>query len=138
MKKSIDERFISKVREPFDAHNDCWEWTGFKSDDGYGQISLNGKSAKAHRVSYELFVGPIPKGHQIDHMCRNHACVRPDHLQVLPRSENCGQWNRGKSHCKRGHEFNTVNTHEYDGGRYCRICDRERQIKSYWRRKEGC
>ena len=58
----------------------CIEFTGSKVN-GYGQVRRNNRMVKAHRLAYELFVGPIPDGLQLDHLCRNRACVRPDHLE---------------------------------------------------------
>lgn len=61
----------------------CWEWTGYVNVRGYGALKYRGKVLAAHRVSYELFVGPIPGGLQLDHLCRNRSCVRPGHLEAV-------------------------------------------------------
>lgn len=61
----------------------CWEWTGQK-DSGYGRYS----GRPAHRVTYEVLVGPIPDGLTLDHLCRNKGCVNPDHLEPVTSSEN--------------------------------------------------
>ena|SRR5579859_339545 len=73
---SLLKRFLPLVS----VGDGCWEWIGFKRSNGYGAFWLDGRSQTAHRVSYELFVGAIPEGLTIDHLCRNHPCVRPDHL----------------------------------------------------------
>lgn len=66
----------------------CWEWHGSKSKKGYGQATFAGKNRQAHRVAYELLVGPIPEGLTLDHICRAHHCVNPDHLEPVTSAEN--------------------------------------------------
>jgi hypothetical protein len=66
----------------------CWLWRGTVMKIGYGAIRFGGRNRTAHRVSYELNVGPIPEGKQIDHACRNRLCVNPDHLRPLTDGEN--------------------------------------------------
>ena len=119
----IEERFVQKIREPFDVHNECWEWIGSKTGSGYGQIWRDGKHVAAHRVAYEMFVGPIPDGHAVDHLCRNRLCVRPDHLQALDHHTNWSQWNMEKTHCINGHPYSGDNLRiKSSGERRCRIC----------------
>ncbi len=65
----------------------CWHWTGAKTDKGYGRFYLNGNK-HAHRISYELLIGPIPNGLVIDHLCRNPSCVNPAHLEPVTHVEN--------------------------------------------------
>ena len=120
---------------------DCWNWqaaTNNKPESrAYGQFWLNGKLVLAHRFSYETEVGQIPEGLQLDHLCRNPRCVRPDHLEPVTRSENVRRGNVCKpaTHCKRGHEFTKANTYiRHQGGtRECYAC--RTQNNKNWRTK---
>jgi len=67
----------------------CWEWPGSKDGKGYGSFRLHRKVIMAHRCAYELWVGPIPQGLVIDHLCRNTSCVNPAHLEPVTIYENC-------------------------------------------------
>lgn len=78
------ETFWSKV----DKAGTCWLWGAAKHEDGYGRAWWGGRLRPAHRVAYELTVGLIPEGHDLDHLCRVHECVRPDHLEPVTRKEN--------------------------------------------------
>ena len=68
--------------------NGCWLWPSSPQTNGYGVINVDRKVQKAHRVAYRLFVGPIPDGLDLDHLCRRRNCVNPLHLEVVTRSEN--------------------------------------------------
>lgn len=80
-------RFLAKVDqiEP-DA---CWRWTGCKTRKNYGRFHYAGKTRWSHRLSYAMFVGPIPEGMTVDHKCFNAWCCNPDHLQLLTYHDNC-------------------------------------------------
>ena len=70
-----------------ERRGDCWEWVGSKNR-GYGQLCANGRLRGAHRVSWEIFEGPIPEGMEVDHACHNPSCVAPYHLRLATRKEN--------------------------------------------------
>ncbi len=117
------------------SEDDCWRWRGASDPKGYGRVGrmINGKAVTklAHRVVYEAWVGAIPEGLQLDHLCRNHACVNPDHLEPVTQRENLLRGdtitarNAAKTHCLRGHEFTSDNTYVRPGGkRNCRTCMR--------------
>lgn len=79
------ERFEAKTaKQPAG----CWIWQGRPAVTGYGVMSVNDVVQLAHRLSYELYVGPIPAGLTIDHLCRVRLCVNPSHLEVVTRAEN--------------------------------------------------
>ena len=106
--KDIEERFSTKYA--IDPATGCWVWTAYRYN-GYGRFGLrHGKIVRAHRVSYEWHIGPIPVWMVIDHVCRNRACVNPAHLRVVTRRENNlvnsdgpPAINAMKTHCPRGH-----------------------------------
>ncbi len=100
----------------------CWLWSG-KIDKGYGRYNGRG----AHRVAYELTVGPIPSGLEIDHVCRTPLCVRPDHLEPVTRLENMRRRYATYTACINGHQYDEANTYIMPRGyRDCRACIRER------------
>ena len=123
-------RFFAKVQKT----ETCWIWTSTKSH-GYGALTIEKKPVYAHRFSYQHFKGPIPKGREIDHLCRNRLCVNPDHLEAVTKKENIlrgiglSAKNAIKTHCKRGHEFTPENTYinQKLGTRCCRHCQRDYQ-----------
>lgn len=107
----------------------CWQWKGPKYATGYGQMHVAEIKAprRVHRLSYELFVGPIPEGYEIHHLCGQRDCIRPTHLQAVHPTEHPGTastLNRQKTHCPRGHEYDYIRPS--DGARMCRRCRRER------------
>lgn len=83
-KPTLSERFWSKVR----VTHECWLWIAGLDHYGYGQFHLDRKVVKAHRLAYELVIGPIPVGLDIDHVCRVRRCVNPWHMELVTRGEN--------------------------------------------------
>lgn len=135
------ERF-EKMYEP-DPVTGCWMWLGTNWK-GYGQTCRNGKKEKAYRASYELYVGAIPPGLTIDHLCRTPLCVNPSHLEPVTRTENAlrqGEHTRKTvTHCSRGHEYTEENTHLHGPNRSfraCKECRRANQRASYHARKSA-
>lgn len=122
-----EQRFRMKIVR--DSDTGCWEWRGARRL-GYGLFRAAGVQVQAHRWSYERFVGPIPNGFHVDHLCRNKRCVNPDHLEAVTPRENTVRGvgptalNAAKTHCSRGHEFTRENTYIHRGGRHCRACRR--------------
>ena len=85
----------------------CWLFTGPKIYSGYGDMKLmfRGKFVRPiHRISYLIFVGEIPEGMEIDHICRNRACYNPEHLRSVTHSHNC-KLKPKKTHCPKGHDY---------------------------------
>jgi HNH endonuclease len=130
---SLADRVWPKVRKT----DGCWFWFGAHHVLGYGQIQRGRRgqgSAQAHRVVYELVIGAIPAGLELDHLCRQPSCVRPDHLEPVTPAENkrralsVSNLNAVKATCNQGHPFDDANTYvRKEGHRMCRTCHRERE-----------
>lgn len=137
-------RLLAKAKA--DPVTECWVWTGSKTPGGYGSIGMGSLVdgtrglQPAHRVAYEVFVGPIPTGYQIDHLCRNRACIYPNHLQPVTQAENIRRGEGGafwaaKTHCPHGHAYSPENTYVRHGSRFCRECQRIAARRAYWAKK---
>jgi hypothetical protein len=123
---------VKTIRDYLSEHTDisdatgCWLWGGHIDKRGYGR--LRGKGA--HRLTYQEFVGPIPDGLDLDHLCRVTACVNPQHLEPVTPIENIRRRSAAYKACKHGHEFTPENTYRHSGRRHCRTCQRERQRRA--------
>jgi len=121
----------------------CWEWLGGRTKNGYGLTNVGSRSGGAkrktvyvHRASFELNVGPIPNGLELDHLCRNRLCFNPNHLELVTRAENTrrgigpmmlARINGGKKVCKNGHLFmgsNIIRRGPSGRWRKCRLCEK--------------
>ena len=139
-RQPLEVRFWAKVAKPLTGDG-CWLWMGHRNQGGYGQVSVNRHMRQAHRVAYELSVGPIPEGLTLDHLCRVRHCVNPSHLEPVTELENIrrgtvGENMRSKTHCPQGHPYDEANTrHTKNGNRLCRACYREHQRRYLERAK---
>lgn len=128
------ERILLKASP--EPNTGCWLWTEGDNGRGYGRVHYKGRGHQAHRVFYELLLGPIPAGHELDHTCRVTFCVNPAHLDPVPHRINVRRGRTGtvnsnrqrsKTHCPRGHEYAGDNLIvRASGARGCRECNRER------------
>jgi hypothetical protein len=96
--------------------NGCWLWTRAKQSRGYGAVTYHGRLWLAHRLAYQLWVQPVPPGHDVFQTCGNRLCVNPTHLATEPHAVHAVvhdtpvQRNKRKTHCLRGHPFTPENT----------------------------
>ena len=131
------ERFFSKIS--VNKNNNCWEWIDSLAIFGYGSF-YNGKNLRAHRVSYAIFNGQLIDNLVIDHICRNRACVNPEHLRQVDYKTNATENSNSvaalnviKTQCNRGHVYTDDNTFLNQKGRTCKECFLIRQRERAFR-----
>ena len=137
-RRSELDRFIEKTKA---VESGCIEWTGGLNGVGYGQFYRGGRTSLdqtgktyAHRWAYEHYVGPIPEGMHLDHLCRNRKCVNVEHLEPVTPRENIlrgiapAAQHAKKTRCPEGHSYSGDNLyiHPTKGYRCCRACGRDR------------
>jgi hypothetical protein len=143
-------RIMRRVRIP--TADGCWEWQGPKERDGYVRVGVGSRTdrtarrAYAHRITYEHYVGPIPDGLQLDHLCRNRSCCNPAHLEPVTPLENTRRGTlaavnssrqRAITHCQRGHPFSGENLYlTPKGRRICRACSNA-SARRRWRERKA-
>lgn len=109
---ALPRNWHSKIRV---TDTGCWHWTAAVNSQGYGCVGVLGKIHSTHRISYELLVGPIPAGLQIDHLCRNKRCCNPEHLEPVTAKENNRRARLARlPDCPKGHGFKVG---------HCQPCD---------------
>lgn len=117
----------------------CWLWTASRSENGYGRVRVCGAEWKAHRYVFTALRGPVTRGLDLDHLCRVRACVNPDHLEPVTRSENLRRGhfpNSAKTHCPKGHPYAGTNLRiNSRGRRECVQCLRDSGRRRYHEKK---
>jgi hypothetical protein len=100
------ESFWKRVEKGADPYWDCSEWIPTRNKGRHGSCRWEGRQQGAHRVSWQIHVGPIPDGHEVHHLCLNPCCVNPVHLQVLsPADHRRCHPPLIRPECKRGHRY---------------------------------
>lgn len=132
--EKLPEKLRRRIAPP-DA-NGCMEWLAGKTQDGYGVAHHEGRSTTAHRIIYGLVVAPVAKGLDLDHGCRNPACVNVAHLEPVSRRENIRRGLHGvlRKGCPRGHDRDRFEYVDSRGSRVCRECARLSMRRSRARR----
>jgi hypothetical protein len=134
--EEYQERFWSRVNKNsgllYDGR-ECWVWTAGKNSKGYGYFWYRNHTIQGHQIAWALAGNEQPEGLELDHLCRRHDCVRPDHLELVTRhvnqlrGETLAGVNARKTHCPKGHPYSPENTFVNSvGGRVCITCQKSR------------
>ncbi len=119
---------LARFEAKLDRRDDgCWIWKASCYRNGYGQFYYEGRLQPAHRVSWQLYRGPIPESLTIDHLCRTKLCMNPEHLEPVTMRVNSQRGKGSTTVCAQGHVYDKENTGwKLDGKRgwrrYCRMC----------------
>lgn len=129
---------LVRIGDPFG----CWIWLGSRHSAGYGVFRVNGRYERAHRIAYEIVIGPIPAGKVSDHLCRTRECVNPFHLEPVENKTNVLRgigptaMRARATHCPKGHELIGANLYMTPSGyRNCRMCRADSDKR--WKRKQA-
>jgi hypothetical protein len=146
----LPDRFWDKVHP--EPNSGCWLWLASCDGNGYGHVRVSGKLMLSHRVTYMAYVGVIPDGFELDHrVCSQRLCCNPAHLAAVTHKANCLRStafvavNAVKTHCPKGHAYDSENTRWYQSRRYCRAChiinsdtdENRTRSREYQRRKRA-
>jgi hypothetical protein len=148
--RPLIDRLLAKVN--VDPDTGCWIWNGYRAV-GYGQIRRGRRGTSlvgTHVAAYEHFVGPVPDGLELDHLCKTPPCCNPRHLEAVTHAENLrrsdipsaggramGAIQKAKTQCPKGHEYTDGNTIICQGKRVCRACKNRRASERYIRIRES-
>lgn len=137
-KNAVVRDLLIKLLNRLVSADNCWILKP-NEPTGYSRTMHDRKRMMTHRAVYEILVGPIPDGLQLDHLCRNRACINPEHLEPVTIEQNLlrsnltiASQNKSKTHCLNGHEFTEQNTYIWSGrptSRGCKQCRNQATIK---------
>ncbi len=143
-RRPVKDRILERIRID---ENGCWRWLGTKlPGHGYGTIGMGHANKRGvHRVAYEAWVGPVPTGLVIDHLCRVRDCCNPEHLEAVTPSVNTMRGDTlpvrkaAMTACPQGHPYDAGNTvwRKDNNGRRCKVCRNERERHRYAERKRA-
>ena len=147
----MNERALKRFEKKYipEPNSDCWIWIACIDKNAYGRFNdgTGHNTRSASVISYEHLNGPAPKGFHIDHLCRVHCCVNPNHLEAVPARINLLRGigfpaiHASRTHCPNGHAYEGNNCIlEVDRGyihRRCRICKNMRQFARNRRIRKG-